>query len=554
MPELQLLEHHPQRVLEAFRQGEFDQIEIIGQADEKDFFELCLRERLLGALAKGMPTARQKIEVPLWFILAANLSLKLHVENAFHGFERVVRCGGLLSALDPALATKHLDPKTKAWVLSCQGFNHKNHYERATPCDQDALRKALKDVPAQQWLDWFNGPVQKVFQQYGFFDPAGVFIGDASYLFVPNNPAYEGSELLWFDEHNHPVNYDELSPDQRKWAHLERCYKWVSLLHLRGQCYVYAGAALINAKRHESPVFYQLVEQFVATVGKGVMKQLILDRGFIDGPAISHCKTDLGLDVLIPLKKNMDIWHDAWALGQTQPWQLIPPPVPSPPPVPAQRPEALQRREAKRQQTLAARKAAPPPPPPDQVVVRRELCPIKGFTSWSAATVPIHVLLLRETYADGHQEGWGLMNTADFHDPLRPKQDYGLRTHVEERHRQIKCFYDLTDFRSRSLAAITAQVVMVLLAYTLRQWQLWKRQQEQLSGRTPELLRQQLAIHQHWVVIYHQRAYAQMPLVSFARELAELEAAARAKVLAKLRHLEQSLLCPTDLPRPPQRE
>jgi len=39
------IEYHPQRVLEAFRRGEFDQIEIIGQADEKEFFELCFREK-----------------------------------------------------------------------------------------------------------------------------------------------------------------------------------------------------------------------------------------------------------------------------------------------------------------------------------------------------------------------------------------------------------------------------------------------------------------------------------------------------------------------------
>jgi len=250
----------------------------------------------------------------------------------------------------------------------------------------------------------------------------------------------------------------------------------------------------------------------------------------------------------------MDIWQDARALGQGQPWQLMAQPAPAPPPVPAQRPEAIQRREAKRQQTLAARKAAQPAPPPAQVVVRRELCPIKGFTSWAAASVPLQVLLLRDTYADGHQDGWGLVSTGDFHDPLQPKAAYGCRTHIEERHRQIKCFYDLTDFHSRSLAAITAQVVLVLLTYTLRQWQLWKRQQEQRAHCGPELIGQQLAIHQQWVVIYHQRAYAQMPLVTFARELAELEAVARAKVLAKLRRLEQSLLAPSDLPPPPKRE
>jgi len=212
MPDLTLIEHHPRRVLEAFRRGEFDQIEVIGQADEKEFFELCFKEKMLEALAEEMPTPRKKEEVPRWFILAANLSLKLHLENCFQGFERVVRCGGLLGALPPDLASKHLDPQTKAILLDCQGFNSKNHYTRATPCDHDTLRKFSKDLPAQRWMDWFNGPVQRVFQARGFFDPAGIFVGDGSYLFVPDNPAFEGSVVMWFDEHNHPVDYDKLTP------------------------------------------------------------------------------------------------------------------------------------------------------------------------------------------------------------------------------------------------------------------------------------------------------------------------------------------------------
>ncbi len=241
--DLAFIEYHPQRVLDAFRQGEFDALEILGQADERDFFERCFKERLLLHLAQDLPTVRKKEEVPRWFILAANLSLKLHQQNSFLAFEQVVRCGGLLAALPPDLATKHLDPQTQRWVLACQGFNDKNSYDRTTPCDQDTLRKALKDVPAAQWLEWLNTTVQKVFQQYGFFDPAGIFIGDASYLFVPDNPAYEGSVLMWFDEHNHPVDYESLTPEQRKRAHRERCYKWISLLHLRGGCYVLRGGA-----------------------------------------------------------------------------------------------------------------------------------------------------------------------------------------------------------------------------------------------------------------------------------------------------------------------
>ena len=53
------------------------------------------------------------------------------------------------------------------------------------------------------------------------------------------------------------------------------------------------------------------------------------------------------------------------------------------------------------------------------------------------------------------------------------------------------------------------------------------------------------------MVIYHEQAYTQMPLVTFARELLEMEPAARAKALIKIRHLEESMLTPLDNVRAP---
>lgn len=538
-------------MLKAFRRGEFDQIEIIGQADEKEFFELCFQEKMLVSLAKEMPTARKKEEVPLWFVLAANLSLKLHLENSFYAFERVVRCGGLLQALPPEIASKHLNPQTQAIVLECRGFNDKNHYARTTPCDQDFLRKFVKGVEARRWMDWFNGPVQRVFQSHGFFDPAGIFVGDGSYLFVPDNPAYEGSVVMWFDEHNHPVEYEKLSAEQRKKAHRERCYKLVSLLHLRGNSYVYAGLAVVPGNAHEAPVFYELVESFVKQVGQGVLKLLILDRGFIDGKNLTRCKQQWGIDVLLPMKKNMDIWADAWALAKQSGWHELAPPAPVPKPSPPGRPEVLVRRERKRQQTLAAKKAQAPAPDPADVLVRTEICPIKGFTSWTECGVPIHVLLLREWYADGHQSQWALMSTADFANPHQPKDQYDWRAKIEERHRLLKCFYDLSDFRSCSFNVVAAQVVFILLSYTLRQWQLWRLRQEDLAGKTPGFLERQLNRRKDYVVIYHEQAYTQMPLLSFSRELLEMSPEAQAKALLKLQQLEQSLLSPLEHLRAP---
>jgi hypothetical protein len=551
--DLQIIEHHPRRVLEALRRGEFDAVEIVGEADEKEFFERLFREKLLEELAATMPTDRKKEEVPRWFILAGNLSLKLHQENSFLAFERVIRCGGLLSALPPELASKRLDPDTNALLLYCQGFNDKNDYARTTPCDHDTLRKALKDVAAQTWMDWYNGDVQRTFQRYGFFDPAGVFVGDGSYLFVPDNEAYEGSCVMWFDEHNHPVEYEKLSAAQRKKAHLERCYKLVTLLHLRGSqpCYVYAAVAVVSGKDHELPVLDRLVEQFVATVGRGVMKNLLVDRAFLDGERISHWKRDLGVDVLIPIKKNMDLWTDAWSLAATEPWHEHPVASPVPAPPPPQRPEHLRRREAKRQRTLAQRKAQAPAAESERSLASVHVCPIRDFTSWSSATVPIHVALFREAYNDGSEEAWGLLTTGQLGDGFGLRHDYHQRTDIEERHRQLKCFYDLTDFRSRSFNAIVAQVVMILLTYTLRQWQLWQMLREMEAHRTPDTMRFRLALRREYVVVYHQHAYTQMPLVCFSRELLQLDEEARRKALSKVRQLEQSMLEPVDLWRPP---
>lgn len=544
---LSFVEHQPQKVLQAFRRGEFDNLEVISQADERDFFERCFGERILETLAQSMPTARKKEEVPRWFILAACLSLKLHQENSFLAWERVVRCGGLLSALPPDLAAKHLDEPTRQWALHCQGFNQKNHYDRATPCDQDTVRKALKDVPAQQWLDWFNRPVQEAFQSYGYFDPEGIFIGDGSYLFVPDNPAYEGSVVMWFDEHNHPVNYQELTPEERLRAHRERCYKWVSLLHLRRGAYVYAGAALLPGNAHEVQPLYGLVERFVQSVGPGVIKWLVLDRGFIDGEQISRCQRDWGIEVVIPMKKKMDIWTDAWALAQRETWIKVPPEPKPAPAVAPNRPAWLARREARRQQTLSQHQT---PPAPEEDFTHTEYCWIKGFSSWSAATVPLSVLCLQDHYADGHHQDWALITTYSGPEPLKTLRLYGKRTAIEERHRQLKCFYDLTDFRSRSFNAIAAQVVMVLLTYTLRQWQLWKFIDENLAHLTPQGLADRLRLLQQWIVIYLGLSYTQLPVVTFAKEAILLEGEPRRKALRKLESLEKGLLSEIPNPRP----
>jgi hypothetical protein len=55
----------------------------------------------------------------------------------------------------------------------------------------------------------------------------------------------------------------------------------------------------------------------------------------------------------------------------------------------------------------------------------------------------------REIYSDGYREHRVLLDTAPIPQPLATRQEYGPRTSIEERHRQLKSFSDLAGFTSR---------------------------------------------------------------------------------------------------------
>jgi hypothetical protein len=140
---------------------------------------------------------------------------------------------------------------------------------------------------------------------------------------------------MLFDEAGHPVDEKRLktmSPSQATACEWKRCYKLVSLVHTnreRSFC-LRVAIKVLPGNVHECPVLYVMVDQFVKDLGLGVMRRLILDRGFLDGERIAHCKLKHGIDVLIPLKKNMEIYQDALGLIRDAVFQSYEPPVREP--------------------------------------------------------------------------------------------------------------------------------------------------------------------------------------------------------------------------------
>jgi hypothetical protein len=529
-------------VLDALRHGNLDYLEHVSEAAEADLFRHLIRRQVIQRLAETYPSPRKKEEVPVWIYLSSELSLKLHGAQGYHAFPRLLRSGGLLEALGPKLGgrkTRH--PETGDVTLSCPGFNDKNDYDRQTPCDQDFLRKFARDTPVDRLHAWFNREVPRCLRSLSLFDAEGLFIGDASYLFVADNEHYEESDLLWFDEHNHPVEADQVDlRDKRYQQH--RCYKLVSLIHVNRKLdfFFVVAARVVPGRRHECPILYELVEEVVGAVHKGFIKVLIVDRGLIDGGRMGHLKQKWAIDTIVPLRSNMDLYADAIGLTRLPgfAWEpYVPLTTPPSPPSASPRPAAVEKREAQRQRTLAERKAAAAATAPRDPQTRLGLG--RSLLSWSQCPVPLTAVVNRERDEHGQTHDWVLVSTSNDFTAAHIRSTYELRSAIEERHRQYKCFWDLTRMHSCAFSLVVNQALFVLLAYTLVQAHLVLRQRQELTRGVWERAWQLLSPTLEVVAVYYRQRFCLLTLAEFGRILLDIDEPARGQLREKLRRIER---------------
>lgn len=523
--------------------GEVDYLEVASEGAETEFFQYLNTRGFLQDLADSYPFKRKKEEVPVWLYIASELSLRLHGMQSFHGYPLVIRTGGLLNALGPEVGKKTIHPTTGDVTIHCPGFNRKNKYDRQTPCDQDWLRKMARGTQAEKLMAWYNNEMPRLVEREGLFDPEGIFIGDASYIFVPDNPNYEGSVRMLFDEHNHPVEGKELQAADLKRCRWRRCYKWVELIHTNpsGEFFFFVAMKLVSGKAHECPILYGLVEDFLNIVGPGVMQWLIVDRGFLDGERLAHLKKHWKVDTISGLKSNMSVLEDARGLLRLGPveWQEYRPPRRPAPAV--ERPASLILRERARQQTLKAKGRWPKPKPPEKVVAFNDL------RSWDSCPLPLTVVLTEEK--DGPP--WGLVTTFPTQDAPLIRQLYHLRETIEERHRQAKLFWDLTSFHSPNFNLVTNQVVFVAFTYTLLQMQLFYENRPELNRMTRRSLRYQMLPYGNHIIVYVKQYCAFFNVPEYTEIIMNIVEPGKSRLLKRIRRIKRDFLTGMQWPRGP---
>ena len=319
----------------------------------------------------------------------------------------------------------------------------------------------------------------------------------------------------------------------------------ISLLHTNenGDFFLYAGMRIVPGNDHECPILWEMVDEFVSVMGKGVIKELILDRGFLDGEAIAKAKSRYGIDVTIGVRRNMNVLEDALGLLKLPEiqWERYAR-EPTQPPVPykrhytdAPRPERIERREAARQKTLAAKRAAgelAPLKEPEQIVATR----IKDLTTWSSCSVPLDLVVCRSPEDQALEECWGILSTAeDEQHPAPALNRYHIRVGIEERHRHLKCFWDLADFTSPCFALVVNQILFTALTYSLLQQQILRQARKALNKASKSRMMEELVPTSDHLIVYVDHYYAVFDKLEYTDMVLEVPEAARDRLRELIR-------------------
>jgi len=484
--ELVIYEEDKQRVRKNLKDGKLDFLDLADWTFQDKFFAFLLSIRFLEICGASYPSPRKKEEVPLWFLVACQVQMKLHSTASFEKLPGILRSGAVLSRVKFNVGGKN------------GGFNNKNKKERKTPVDHDTTRKFYKDTKPQELCRWHNEDIQKFIQKNNGFDSDGIFLLDQTHVVVPDNKNYKNAVRMAVDEHGQRINTNKMTKEQKKAVKYRPCYALSELMHLskKEDYFIFAGYQWGGGSTDELVQGRPLVKDFVATVGKGVMKLLITDKGYIDGKFVSMIKLELESDVLMPLRSNMNSLTDAKQLAK-----------------------AYKYKWTKYDEYTK-----------HGVKYIEEVTVVKEVELWDKCEVPLHISLMRITGSDGSVKYWGLSSTFKPEYSEQCFELYDLRTQLEERHSQIKNCWNINKFTSPHESLIEAHVMFTLLTYTLTQLYLNKKHLNELANKTITSLRSEELLGVNNVIVYSGQYFGVFDLDEYTEIIAFLKGDAMSRL------------------------
>lgn len=485
------------QVIGALRQGGIDYADLTRWAFPDEFLCFVLQSKFFEFADESYPNPRTKNEVPIWFLICCQFLLRLHETGKYHRLDYLLNAGSVLSRVGFNVGSESI------------GFNDKNKYERKTAVNHDTVRKFFKDTDPIEIRSWYNQKVQPWFRTQSFkkvFDPKGIFILDQTHIVVPDNPNYAGAKRMPVDRYGQwYYGYDKLTDEQKKTLKHHPCYTLSVLLHLdtAKEKFHVAGYEFGPGNEDELTQARRLIPTFCQG-NPGIMKELIVDRGYIDGSFAGDLKLKHGVDLLVPLKKNMSTYQDALGIASREnEWKLIE--------------EQKDQSTGIMTQTIHA-----------SVIPEMDL--------WNNCPVKQHTVVLKQRSFDSNgstteENIWILGSTKKYSHPLDMLNRYRLRTQIEERYRQFKWGgWNITDFPSPDPGLMEAHICFTLLTYSLLQIYLHDKGLQEQTNRMIRSLKIEENIGGQAVLVYAGDSYAITNLNAYTGIVIDLDGKSKEKL------------------------
>jgi hypothetical protein len=488
------------------QQGEADHVEQTGWSFADSFFAFLIGIcDFLPWAASTYPTPRKRHLVPVWLELCCAIHMALSEEPAFSGLMHLLQAGPILT-------------RAKFNLGGCEGgFNYRNTYPRQTVLCPDTVRKYLRDTDTVALVEWFHGAVLAWFRRKRAFSKSRIFALDSTFIVVPDNPNYQNTARMALDEHNQPVHTASLSEEEKKHLRYVPCYKLTYLLHL-GQ------EPASGTEPHEYyliPAFRfgpgsadshehgrSIVETVTRDSAKGWIRWLIADRGFLDGEWIGELKQKYGTNLIIPLRKDMDAYHDVVGLSR-------------------------QKEEEARWETMREERDEN-----GEVTVREQVTSFSEIRSWSGCPVPLYVALIRKDWrtqaGERKQDHWAITSPEPFPSGRGLVEFYHLRSRIEEVNRELKQPRRLDRFTSPEYSLVLSHVLFTLLTYSLIQFYLKQRERWDLTRSFLRTLQREESLGLHAVVVYAKDSFGTFEQEDYTKVLLQLSRPARQRMLERI--------------------
>jgi len=293
--EARILKHRQNEVVDALKKGEVDLIRYDQKWPADELVCFALDQGFLQEGLRSFPDPRKSWEVPIDVMLLAHIMQRLNDEHSLLLAPYMINSSDLITRLG-----------YNAQVLET-GFNDRAESPRQAPFHGETMKHLLAHVSPAQLLRWFNEKWIALWQSQSP-GRTGQYILDGTDIEIPEKHArfYKGAGV-------------RKNPDDT----YSYGYKIVWLYEVIDNKGVIIAMDIAPIQVHD----IELARPLVARTALGKGSTLIMDRGFIDSTWITHLKEDLGIDVVLPLRKNMDVTVAAvtWADNHHK-WQDHPHP------------------------------------------------------------------------------------------------------------------------------------------------------------------------------------------------------------------------------------